>query len=586
MPSLVNEALEPGRGLATTKRQEADFLWAQLDNEFSTFRAHYKDIADNILPRRLRFELSDTGRGERKNHKLVDGTATMASRTLSSGMMGGVTSPARKWIMLGPEDPGMREFGPVKEWLHLVTKLLNDVFLKSNLYKVLPIMYKDIGTFGTHAMCMEEDFDEVVRFYPYPLGSYRIAVDSKLQVRVFMREFRYTTYQAVHAFARLKPNGHIDWSNFSLAVMNDWEKGTYMNPVDIRHLVRKNPGFDRSKSQIGKFKAFSSDYYEIGNGNNSPEFAQGGKEVFLREAGFDHFPILAPRWEVVGEDSYATDCPGMTALGDIREVHLLRKRRSQAIEYLIRPPMKGSTALKQQSASILPGDITYIDEVDSKKGFEPVYQINPDIGAISNEIRDMRQIISKAYYEDLFLMLAQSDRREITAREIDERKEEKLLALGPVLEQLNQDVLDPLVENTFQIMNRQGLIPEPPPELQGANLKIEYISMMHQAQKLVGLAGHERFLSTLSTVIALDPNAIHKFDADQYVDEYSDILTIPPGIIRTDEQVAIIREDLAKKAQQQQQLEAVEKGATAAKELSQAELGNDSLLSRITEAAG
>jgi hypothetical protein len=179
-------------------------------------------------------------------------------------------------------------------------------------------------------------------------------------------------------------------------------------------------------------------------------------------------------------------------------------------------------------------------------------------------------------------MLAQSDRREITAREIDERKEEKLLALGPVLEQLNQDVLDPLVEITFQIMRRQGLIPEPPEELRGQPLKVEYISMMHQAQKLVGLAGHERFLTTLSTVQALEPTAIHKFDADQYIDEYSDILTIPPGVIRPDDDVATIRQELARAQQAQAQAQQLQAEAKAAKDLSGAKLDEDNALSRLT----
>lgn len=564
------------RGPALDKRRELDYLWAQLENEFSSFRTHYRDLADNILPRRLRLDLSESGRGERKNSRIVDETATMASRTLAAGMMSGITSPARKWFILQAPDPDMKNFGPVKKWLHDVTERMNNVFLKSNLYKVFPIMYKDMGTFGTHALSMEEDFEQVVRFYPYPIGSYRIAVDSRLKVRTFVREFRLTVMQVVERFGMNKDeNGRPDFSNMSRFVQEAYERGNMLATVDIRHVVRKNPNWDQSKEQIGKFKKYSSDYYEIGTGAASSTLANMERNHpfegrFLRESGFDYFPVLAPRWEVVGEDAYGTDCPGMTALGGIKEAHLLRKRRSQAIEYVIRPPMKGSTSLKQASASILPGDITYVDDVDSQKGFSPIYQINPDIAAISNEIQEVRQSISRAYYEDLFLMLAQSDRREITAREIDERKEEKLLALGPVLEQLNQDVLDPLVENTFQIMLNQGLIPPAPPELQGQDLKVEYISMMHQAQKLVGLAGHERFLQTLSTVQALEPTAMQKFDTDAYIDEYADILTLPPDIIRTEDEVEAMRAAAAQKQAQAEQLQQIAAGAGAAKDLGQA----------------
>jgi len=582
MPEASNMVADQGRGAGKGKKSELNYLWAQLDNEFSSFRTHYKDIADNILPRRLRFDVSDSGRGEKKNDKIIDSTATMAVRTLGAGMMGGVTSPARRWFMLGVPFSKLKDNAAVKTWLHEVSEIMNSVFLRSNLYKVFPIMYKDLGGFGTHAMAIEEDFDQVVRFYPFPVGSYRLAVDNRLQVNVFMREFCYTVKQAVEKFGKKGKNGEIDWSNFSVDVREAYKEGRLLSPVVIRHCVRPNPNYDPKRSHIGKFKKFSSDYYEVGHGGTSQKQRQNLDGNFLKESGYDYFPILAPRWEVVGEDAYGTDCPGITALGDVKEAHLLRKRRSQAIEYVIRPPMKGSTALKESSASIIPGNITYIDdETTGGDGFKPIYQINPDIGAISNEIAEVQKKISRTFYEDLFLMLAQSDRREITAREIDERKEEKLLALGPVLEQLNQDVLDPLIEITFQILLKQGMIPDPPKELQGLQLKVEYISMMHQAQKLVGLAGRERFITALASVQALAPDVLDKFNADNYLDDYSDILNIPPGVIRTDEEAEQIRAERARQQQAKEQMEAIQSGAGAAKDLSQADMSGDNALTKI-----
>ena len=169
----------------------------------------------------------------------------------------------------------------------------------------------------------------------------------------------------------------------------------------------------------------------------------------LRKSGFDIFPVVAPRWEITGEDVYGTMCPGMVAIGDVKMLQTLQKRKSQAIEKIINPPMIGPAALKSVKTSILPGDITYSDEREGRAGFRPIHEINFPVGDVSNDIREVQFMIRRAFYEDLFLMLATSDRRQITATEIDERKEEKLIALGPVLEQLNQDLLDPLIDITF-----------------------------------------------------------------------------------------------------------------------------------------
>jgi len=100
-----------------TKRQELEILRSQLFNERASFTPHWRDLSDFVQPRRSRFYTSDVNKGDRRNQKIIDSTATMALRTLRSGMMSGVTSPARPWFRLTTPDPDLAEFGSVKMWL-------------------------------------------------------------------------------------------------------------------------------------------------------------------------------------------------------------------------------------------------------------------------------------------------------------------------------------------------------------------------------------------------------------------------------------------------------------------------------------
>ncbi len=163
--------------------------------------------------------------------------------------------------------------------------------------------------------------------------------------------------------------------------------------------------------------------------------------------------------------------------------------------------------------------------------------------------------------------MANSDRRNITATEIEERHEEKLLALGPVLEQLNQDLLDPLIDNTFAFMAQQGLIQPPPEEVQGAGLKVEYISVMAQAQKLVGLSGLERFAGFTMNMAQANPQVLQKLDFDQMIDMYGDMTSVPPSVIRSDEEVEQIRQAEAQAAQMQAQMDALQQGSETLKNI-------------------
>ena len=304
----------------------------------------------------------------------------------------------------------------------------------------------------------------------------------------------------------------MDFRNITELVKNHYEQDQLEIMIDINHVVLANEDYDPRKPG-SKYKKFKSVYYERGvtQVSNSAGFSgNNAEDKFLSEKGYDFFPALAVRWETVGEDSYGTSSPGMICLGDVKQLQLGEKRIAAAIEQKVRPSMVGPTALKNAKASILPGDITYLDEREGSRGFRPLFEINFDIRELEVKQDQIRQRISKAYYEDLFLMLANTNRRQITATEVEERHEEKLLALGPVLERINQDLLDPLIENTYAIMDAMGLLPDTPEELEDSDYNVEYISIMAQAQKLAGVGNIERFLGFVGQVSALDPMMARK----------------------------------------------------------------------------
>lgn len=572
-----------------TKRQRYEKLRGQLDQERQSFVGHWRDLGDFILPRRPRWTLQDVNRGERRNQKIIDSTATMAARTLSAGMMGGLTSPARPWFNLTVADPDLSKFAPVQDWLEDVTTRMRDVFAKSNFYNVLPTTYGDMGVFATAALFVEEDFENVLHYTSLPIGSYYLFTDERGRVRGLFREQRMTVRQLVKKFGKLDESGQPDWSNFSTFVQNAWENGNYEYWVDVAHVVEENVNYN-PRMLFAKFKRFSSCYYERGAQSQSAggSFSTAGNEdKFLRESGYDYFPALAPRWQVTGEDVYGSSCPGMDCLGDVKQLQTGEKRSAMAIDKMVNPPMTGPTVLRNQPSSILPGGTTWVDTREGQAGFRPAHEVNFQVDKLEMKQEQVRFRVKRAFYEDLFLMLSQSDRREITAREVDERHEEKLLALGPVLEQTNQDLLDPNVDIAFDMMVRQGKIPPAPEELQGMPLKIEYVSVMAQAQKLVGIAGIERFTAFISNTVnqTQDTSILDKVDMDELVDAHGNALGISSKIIRSKDEVAEIRAAKAEAAQAAANREAIPAAAKAAKDLAGANMNEDNALTRIVNAA-
>lgn len=571
--------------MAETKRQRYAKLEAQLANERTSFEGHWRELGENFAPRRTRFFEADRNRGDKRHYKIINEHGMLAARTLRSGMFAGITSPARPWRRLTTPDPDLAEFGPVKDWLYTVNKRMSTITLRSNFYNVNPILYGDMGVFAGGAIGVFEDAEDLMRCYSYPIGSYWLAVNDRSMVDTFLYKYQLTVRQLVMKFGDPRASEATKWKNFSLQVKNLFEQGTYETPIQVVHIITPNLEYDPRRLEAKYSKPYQSCYYELGamgqQYSTDPAYDQ-----FLKESGFDYFPILAPQWERTGEDTYGTMCPGMDALASTKELQLTEKRVSRAIEKQLNPALQGPPELRNQKASLLAGDITYVNELNGKGGLKPIHEVSMAIDKVEQRIERIERRISRCFYEDLFLMLAQMEGiQPRNEAEIAERHEEKLLALGPVLESTNDGLLDPLTDIQFLMMLKFGQVPPPPEEIAGNDLKVEYESIMAKAQKLVGVAGTERFIAFAGNMAAAFPEVLDRVNADEVIDEYGDMMGVSSKVIRSIEEAQQIRQQRAQQQQAQKMAEAAPALTGAAKQLSETDMSSDNALTRILAGA-
>ncbi|MBH3164586.1 phage tail protein [Serratia marcescens] len=547
-----------------SRKQFLEKQLSQLITARSSYDSHWKELSDFILPNCGRFLTTDAGRNKR-NTKVVDPTGGLASRTLESGMLSGITSPTRPWFSLNTPNKQLMDSWPVKMWLSQVVELMNDVMNKSNWYQSLTVLYRYLGTFATGAISILEDDEDVIRTHVLPIGSYYISNSDRLQVDTVFRKFSMTCRQLVAKFG-------LD--NVSDSVKSAWDTGSYETWFEVVHAVLPNTNRDTGKLN-SKNKRYSSVYYQ----------PDGGGDKLLSESGFDEMPILVPRWDINGEDAYGSSCPGILALGGVKALQLQQRRKDQAIDKLVNPPMMAPSSMKNERLSLLPGDVTYYNGAGDTQGFKPVYEINPRISELLESIQDGRQLTNECYFVPLFNMFSNINTRSMPIEAVNEMRDEKMLQIGPVLDRLNDELLDPAIDRIFNIMNRRGMLPPPPEELQGQPLRVEYTSVMAQAQKAVGIGSIERFVGFIGNMAAAGfQQAADKLDVDQAIDEYGDMLGVPTTITKSDEQVQAEREQRSQQQQAAQSLQMGTGAADIAKTLSQAGTGDPNLLTSIQQA--
>jgi hypothetical protein len=519
-----------------TPQQKIKARKQTLWNDRSSFDSHAQEIADFLLPRAVRFNESDRNRGGKDSfNNIIDETGTQAHGTLEAGLMAGMSSPARPWVKLKVPDTDMMEFGPVKLWTSKVTQKMLAIFASSNTYRAFRMTYGQLGAFPSAANVVVDNYKTVQHNYPLTYGSYAIGQGHLNTVDSLFRVFSRPVAALV---------GEFGYNNCSQTVRNMWDRGSYDTQVPVLHAIEPRRDRDYGKAD-SRHMPFASCYLELGADNS---------DKFLRESGFKEFPAICPRWLVDGDDSYASRWPAAIALGSIKQLQLEQLQKSTGIDYQVDPPLQIPLAYKNQDIDRLPGGSIYVQNTGANGAIKTAFEVNLNLAHLLHDIQDVRDRINKSFFVDLFKMLANDTRSNVTAREIAERHEEKLLMLGPVLESLHNEMLQPYVEITFAKMVRAGLFApgmplEPPQELRGIDLEIEFISSLAQAQRAVGVSAIDRVIGTIASMTSVWPGAADKLNADQAIDAYADALGTDPSLIVSDKDVAFIRK--SREAQKQ-----------------------------------
>ena len=531
-----------------------------LNDTRSSFEPQWRDISRFMSPRRARFDVNDKDRGQRKWNAIINNIATYSLRTAVAGMFAGNMSPARPWFALAHPEDEMMARTDVKIWLHAVEQKILGVFRDSNFYAISPKTIKDLLMFGTSAMTHVDDAKDISRFYSHPIGAYSLGLDDRLSVVHLSREFTLYVDQVVAKFG-------LD--NVSPTVRDAYANGNYKNEIFLVHQILPNPIIEPD-NPFAFGKPYVGIYYEGGPlkarraGAGIGEGTYQNSDNFLGVEGFFEKPFYAPRWSVEGEDTYATECPGIVALGDVKQLQSQEKRKGQAIDKQTNPPLQAPPTVRNIEGGVnaLPGGITFVETgVDSGRGITTLYDVNLDIQALRGDMQEVETRIKDAFFVSLFLAITEMEgvqpRNEF---ELVNRHDEALLQLGPVLQQLQGELLSPVVQRVFSQLVRLDdgqniILPQPPEALVGQPLEIRYISSLAQAQRAVATQGIDRLARFVTGVSQFKPDVVDKFNADGAVDDYANVIGVSPKLVVADEDVAALRQQRADAEAQAQQAE-------------------------------
>lgn len=502
----------------------------QLDLMRQTWRDHWEDISDYVLPAYGQYLETIPNDGEKRNSKIFDHTPTFAVRVCAAGMMGGMSSPSRPWYRLTLGDKDAAKQPVIKDWLNQVEHILALALAQSGFYQSAHQTYTELVGFGSGLTYIMPGDRHPFRFINSTIGEFYWAEGRDGIVDTVYRDLKFTAKRVVETFGESKVSPEI----------KEMYKLTPFEYVDVVHKIGPRKGRD-----VSKLDAFNKPYESLW-------FEKGAENSELLRSGFDRKPFVAPRWTVTGADSYGRS-PTMDILPSIKTLHDKAKTSISNEHLSARPPLNVPEEMRG-TVNLLPGGINYTS--NPQHVVTPVMQVQWDAQKSMMAINDLRAQVSRGLFNDLFMMISEGNDN-MTATEVMERREEKMTMLGPVTERLQTEYFDPLITSCIDILAKRGDLPTLPPEYAElvANYEVEYVSIIAQAQKMAGTRGILQFSQYVGQLAAVKPDALDKFDADQAIDEYGDMLGVPTSIIVPDEEVQGIRDKRQAEMEKQKQIE-------------------------------
>jgi hypothetical protein len=514
----------------------------ELKSERGVYEKTWQDIRELVRPGTTDFNKQTTP-GNTRTECIYDGTAPEALEELASGLHSYLTNPSDRWFDIEVQD--MREVESDDDallWLEQVSDIIYNEYSneQTGFNTSLHEGYMDIGAFGTEVV--NQEFDKAsghLSFRTHPLASAYISESHLGRVDTMYRCLSMTKRQMIQEFGEAALPEKIR--------QNEDRTKKY----EIIHAVY--PRTDRDKGK-----------YDQANMRFASCWVCKDFGYTLRESGYNSFPYHVPRWNKLADETYGRG-PAITCLPDIRMLNRIEFTTIKAATKACDPPLIVPNDGFMLPIRTSPGAIIFkepgaeeVQTLEHKGNFPITFEM----------AEQKRAFIRKCFYAEWLRLEKKKERQ--TAFEIQEMIEEQLRMLAPMIGRVTAELLGPMLERSYELLNAVGRFPQAPPSLQKQRLKVVYKSTAAIAQKGVRATTNSRWLQEILPVTQVDPSILDHIDLGEYVKDSALARNVGRRIMRSSEKVAELRAQRDQQQQMAQMAEIAEPASKAALNVAQA----------------
>ena len=480
----------------------------------STWISHWRDICKYVLPRKTDLFSDARTPGSKKMSGVYDCEAIMDNDIFAAGMYGHLCPPNQRWFMLGPgsSPEGIPE--DHRHWYQETTRVLHEELGVSNFALVMPENFRNMGSVGTSDIYVEKGDPGMptLVFKDIFLSDFCVEENAKGMVDKLYRRLSFKPNQAIKEFGEENVT-----QNIRDAAEDDKKR------LDDFHFIHAT--FPRDERDEDKLDNANMPYASL--------YVDEKNKKIVSESGYHEFPHIVGMLDKETGESYGRS-PGMKMLPEIKLLNKMVKTTIVAAEKIVDPALQAPHDGFLYPFRTAPGKINYY-RAGTTDRIEPLEtKGNVNLGL---EMEDRRRAnLQRAWFVDLFLMLA--EKKNMTATEVLERVEEKLIILGPILGRMFV-MFNHLIDRCLGILFRAGKLPPVPDGLH--MYEVQYVSKLALAMKLLEVKAFNETMGYIAPIVEGMPHVMDNYDEDKIVRGISERSGMPTEWMRDTDEVTMIR---------------------------------------------
>lgn len=512
--------------MAALDAKQLVLQYNQMTGERSEFESHWRECYRFTYPQ---FGVGFDGctsqtQVQKERADLMDSTGTDSTRILTSTLISGMTPANSQWLELKSSGDDNEE---VDAWLSTCSTQVWSNIHSSNFDAEIFTATLDATIAGSFALYIDTDrIRGGLLFQQWPISECFWTSVNGNTVDTIFRRYKLTAAQAYQDFGDAA----------GARIKEDADKAP-----DTKH-------------EFLHVIAPRKEYKQGGKSNkNMPFFSAHilvSDQHMVRESGYMEFPVMVPRINKIPGSQYATGIVS-DALPDIKELNALKRMEKSAAELAVSGMWVAvdDGVLNPRTLTVGPRKIIVATDIDNIK---PLLT-----GSDFNVAFQSEATLQASIRRTLMADQLNGGSASMTATEVTERINLIRQQQGPLFGRLNAEYLVPMVERCFMLMYRSGALPDAPDEISDVEFHVHFDNPLARAQRMQEVSAISQVFQTIEGLTPIAPDIADVFDMEGGVREISNALGVPAKLLRTQDDVTIIRNQRAEQqaAQQQQAMQ-------------------------------